>query len=149
MIIIGVDTGLYTGMAFWNTKLSEKPTAVEVPYIETGTRLNLWLASTLALEPNTKIHVACERYVMTSGVKSAQPEALMGMGAVEYICHAYGVPLRWQFPRDAKKRAPDSLLRQLGWYQRTKDGHANDAQRHILEWMACSYPEEFAHLIGI
>lgn len=146
MIIITVDPGLWSGMAFWDTKLMEKPSAIEVPYPETGARLDKWLYSSNARLDRS---VACERYVMTPGVKSAQPEALMGMGAVEHVCNEHRIPVIWQMPRDAKKRCPDSLLRKLGWYVKTKDGHANDAQRHIVEFLANHYTGEYAHLVGI
>lgn len=148
MIIIGVDTGLYTGMAYWDTKIMEKPNAIEVPYIETGDTLFKWLHSVNARQD---VAVACERFVILPGsrLKTAQPEALMGMGAVEYICRAAGRRVVWQFPVDAKRLVPDSLLRQIGWYVQTKDGHANDGMRHLLKWYADNYPAAFAELAGI
>lgn len=147
MIVIGVDTGLYTGMAYWDTKLMEKPNAIEVPYVETGERLFEWL---YAVNSRPAVNVACERYVMIGGgVKTAQPEALMGMGAVEYLCRAHNVPLAWQFPVDAKRLVTDAVLRQLGWYVQTKDGHANDGQRHLLKWIADNHPGMYGELLGI
>lgn len=149
MIIIGVDTGLYTGMAYWDTKIMEKPNAIEVPYVETGETLNRWAAR--GSNQRSSLFVACERYTMISGggPKTAQPEALMGMGAVEYICRAEGHPLTWYFPKDAKKLATNKLLRELGWHVITKDGHADDAQRLVLKWYADRYPRDFAELAGI
>lgn len=148
MIIIGVDPGLVSGMAYWDTRIMEKPNAVEVPYVETGDRLFKWLYSVNA---RRDVHVACERYVIMSGggPKTAQPEALMGMGAVEYVARSLHFPLSWFFPVDTKRIAPDKVLRQLGWYQDTKDGHANDAMRLVLKWYADNCPNDFAELVDL
>lgn len=148
MIIVGIDTGLQTGMAYWDTKIMEKPNAIEVPYVETGETLFKWL---YGVNARADVNVVCERYTMISGggPKTAQPEALMGMGMVEYVCRYLRMPLTWQFPVDAKRLAPDSLLREIGWYVKTKDGHANDGQRHLLKWYADHYPRDFAELVGI
>lgn len=145
MIIIGIDPGLVTGMALWNVRTDQQPVALEVEYDDVGQTLNRWLHQ----DRHNNVSVACEKYVMLPGPKSAQPEALMLMGVTEYLCHMYSVPLSWHLPKDTKKRAPNDLLRRLGWYKQTKDGHANDGQRLILEWLALNQPEEFAKLLGI
>ena len=36
-----------------------------------------------------------------------------------------------QTAAQAKGLVSDAMLRHLGWYTRTKDGHANDAARHL------------------
>jgi hypothetical protein len=145
MIIIAIDPGLVTGMAI--SRNGETPAPCEVPYADFGTVLKGWIS--VNQWPRASLVVVCEKYVMTPGIKSSQPEALMLMGVTEFLCQQYGVKLVWQFPRDAKKMCPDSFLRQAGWYQKTKDGHANDAMRHVGLWMAHNQPEEFAKLIGI
>lgn len=148
MIIIGVDPGAYTGMAYWDTKIMAKPSAVEVPYAETGDRLFKWL---YRVNARNDVHVACERYTIISGggPMTSQPEALMGMGAVEYVCRSLHFPLFWYFPVDTKRVAPNSVLRDLGWYVDTKDGHANDGQRVLLKWYADHFPRDFAELVGL
>lgn len=146
MIIIGIDPGLVTGMARYDTHSTRPPLALEVEYAGVGDKLEEWLYSVI---PEPPAAVACEKYVMLPGPKSAQPEALMLMGVVDYMCKKYDMPLSWHLPKDTKKRAPNDLLRRLGWYQQTKDGHANDGQRLILEWLALNDPETFARLLGI
>lgn len=147
VIIVGVDPGLYTGMAYWDTKIMEKPNAIEVPYVETGDTLFKWL---YGVNAHSNVFVACERYtILSGGPKTSQPEALMGMGAVEYVCRSVNRPLSWYDPRDVKKLATNEMLRQLGWHIITKDGHADDAQRLILKWYADHYPRDFAELVGI
>lgn len=147
MVIIGVDTGLWTGMAYWDTKIMEKPNAIEVPYVETGDTLFKWL---YGVNARASVFVACERYTMMTGgrPKTAQPEALMGMGAVEYVSRSLNRPLTWYDPKDAKKLATNEMLRDLGWHISTKDGHADDGQRILLKWYADHYPRDFAELIG-
>ena len=38
-------------------------------------------------------------------------------------------------PAQSKRFATDDKLKALGWYERTKDGHANDANRLMLSWI--------------
>ncbi len=147
-IYIGVDPGGYSGMALYDTDDSTAPETVEVPYADTGTVLWQWL--TVARFAGLPVHVACEVYTISSGrIMTPQPEALKGMGVVEFLCQRKGVPLTWQSPGDAKSLTKDADLRALGWYVKTKDGHANDAQRHILRLIASHDPELYGKLIGI
>lgn len=145
MIVIAVDPGLVTGIAWWIPDLSPTPGCGEFSKKNVGSVLEGLLQGK---DPESVI-VVCEKYVLLPGVKSAQPEALMFMGVVEFLCQKYGVKLVWQFPRDAKKMCTDGFLRKTGWYMKTKDGHANDAMRHVGLWLALNQPEEFAKLIGI
>ena len=38
----------------------------------------------------------------------------------------------------AKSFATDAKLKALDWYERTKDGHANDAARHLVVYLVKS-----------
>lgn len=156
MIIIGADPGLWSGLAWWDFKMPQ-PVSTEVPYEKTGQVVEEWLhrfyfqteAQRIMGDPTARIVIACEKYTMTPGVKTAQPHSLMGMGAIEYIAYKRETTLVWQYPTNAKKTAPDQLLRKLGWYVKSKDGHANDAIRHILLWTKINDPARFADMIGI
>lgn len=44
-------------------------------------------------------------------------------------------PFYQQTPAQAKRFSTDEKLKTLGWFERTKDGHANDANRHLLAWL--------------
>lgn len=148
MIYIAVDPGGYSGMARWYSDSDDKPVTVEVPAHKTGHAL--WESLSGEIGALTRVHVACEQYtIKQSGVMTNQPEALKISGVVEFICDWFGVPLTWQTPGDAKSLVPDKVLRQLGWYRATKDGHANDAMRHILRLVATKEPLRYAELIGI
>lgn len=147
-IYIAVDPGNYSGMALYDPEYVDKPDVVEVPYEDTGRILSQWL--TVVRSAELKAHVACEVYTIAQHkVMTAQPDAIKGMGVVEYLCQLKGVPLTWQTPTDAKQLVPDAELRRLGWYIKTKDGHANDAQRHILRLIATHDPELYGRLVGI
>lgn len=51
-----------------------------------------------------------------------------------------------QTPAQAKQFATDDKLRRLGWYNATKDGHANDAARHLLTYLARAENTTFARM---
>lgn len=44
-------------------------------------------------------------------------------------------PFYEQTAAQAKKFSTDQKLKALGWFERTKDGHANDANRHLLRFV--------------
>lgn len=148
MMIIAIDPGLMTGLAWYDAPTGRWGTE-ELTYPDVIPRLQHLLLGANMFNADDRVYVACEKYVMLPGPKSSQPEALMHMGAIEWVCRREQVPLTWQFPREAKTRAPDTVLRRIGWYKKTKDGHANDAARHVIEWLACNNPTAFADLLGI
>lgn len=147
-IYIAVDPGNYSGMALFDLEYDEQPETAEVPYEDTGTVLSQWL--TVGRSTGRKMRVACELYTIAQHrVMTSQPDAIKGMGVVEYLCQLKNVPLTWQTPTDAKELVPNAELRRLGWFVDTKDGHANDAQRHVLRLIATHDPELYGKLIGI
>lgn len=66
---------------------------------------------------------------------SQQPDALKQTGAIENTCKELGIPVVFQMPAVAKKFATDPKLKALGWFRKTKDGHSNDAARHLLRYL--------------
>lgn len=141
MKILAVDPGLVTGMAFWDTD-KVKPETREVHYP--------WFGVQFRSLVNYADTVACEKYIMTSGVKTAQPEALMLMGVVEDQTRYYlNESVFWFTAKQTKKSVTDATLRKLGWYIKTKDGHANDAQRVLLTYLLFNHPDRYAELLEI
>lgn len=148
MIIIGIDPGNVTGMAFWNLALTDGPTTWrEEPYETVGVQLRQWLAHA-DIVGRTQIKVGVERYVMTPGPKTAQPAALMTMGVIEDLCRWHGVEWHYYLSGTTKKKS-NTLLRKLGWWTPTKDGHVNDALRVILCELAAINPDRYADLVGL
>lgn len=148
MIIIGIDPGNVSGMAFWNLDRTEAPsTWREEPYETTGRELRQWLTHRDTVG-RSQIKVGVERYVMTPGPKTAQPAALMTMGVIEDLCRWYGVEWHYYVSATTKKKS-NSLLRKLGWWTPTKDGHVNDALRVVLCELATVDPARYADLVGL
>lgn len=82
--------------------------------------------------------VVCETYTITQRTAhlSQQPEALMLIGMVRWFVSRTEATLTMQKPSVAKSFATDAKLREMTWFSPTTGGHANDATRHLLTWMA-------------
>jgi len=68
-------------------------------------------------------------------------DALDLIGYVKLSCTTAGIPFKLQLPAQAKSFATDSKLKAIGWYDRTPDGHKNDALRHLLVYMINTYSD--------
>lgn len=79
--------------------------------------------------------VVCESFTIAAHTakKTRQYWSLESIGAIRWACMKAGVSFTLQSPADAKGFATDAKLKALGWYTPTKDGHANDAARHLLK----------------
>lgn len=64
--------------------------------------------------------------------KTQQLDAPFTIGALLWISHRTGVPVRMQQPGQAKSFSTDDKLHAIGWWRGTPGGHANDAVRHGL-----------------
>jgi len=74
----------------------------------------------------------CESFIPRPGIRTNQPEALEGIGAMRYMAWKADVPFELQSPADAKRFSTNAKLERLGWRTPTKGGHADDALRHLL-----------------
>jgi hypothetical protein len=149
MILIGIDPGNVTGMALWNTALYDAPHAwFEEPYETVGLQFRQWLAHKDTVS-RQNIKVGVEKYTMTPGVKTAQPAALMTMGVIEDLCRWDGISWHYHLPATTKKQVSNALLRKLGWWTPTKDGHVNDALRLVLCELSRVDPQRYADLVGL
>lgn len=152
MLIIAVDPGNVSGMDFYmkrpdgriNRFSHENPGLFEVV-----DQLRAWRIAIAGWQ--APVHIAVEKYTMTSGSgpKTAQPLALMIMGAVEVVAADLGWTHHYFTSGECKGRADNATLKRLGWWEPTKDGHINDARRVTLSCMAHVFPEEFASLMGL
>lgn len=146
MIIVGVDPGKVTGCAMFVRDLDgvDHITSAEVPAREVGTFLLNW---TCGIHEKSMIW-AVEKYTVIPGrPKTSQPDALLVTGLVQGL--AVGSRYVEQPPGPVKRLCSDSVLRKLGWYTPTPDGHANDAKRHVVFAIAQYYPDNYAELLGI
>lgn len=152
MIIVGVDPGKVTGLAvWWNPAFYTFIDDFQpLQTAEVTDHAAVIAVLRRLLMTDVPLLIACERFVNQPGGKlSAQPEAPWVIGAIRSFADEVNVKLVFHAPGPAKKIAPDSLLRRLGWYTPGGDGHANDAARHIVMGLAVYYPETFAELTGI
>lgn len=150
MIIVGVDPGKITGIAIYvSADEFEDPShghtivSEEVPAREVGTFLRQWTAG---IHSKNMIWAVEKFIIMPGRPKTAQPDALLVTGIVQGL--AVGSRYVEQGPGPAKRMCNDQVLKRLGWYTPTKDGHANDAKRHIVLAMATYYQEQFAAMAG-
>lgn len=147
MIIIAVDPGLFSGYALWDSSKPQRIFTEELAYNQ------LWRRVRADLDEYdghaTDVHIVVERYTMTPGVKSAQPEALKIMGQLELLADMYGRQLHYYLPTTTKSMIQNKRLKQVGWYRPTPDGHANDGARVVGVHLAVRHPEIFGDLFGI
>src|SRR5688572_4199889 len=118
MIIIGIDPGNVTGMAWWDLRKDAPSQWREEPYETFGDAFREWL-SWCAFVDKRDVVVHVEKYTMTSGVKTAQPYALMTMGIVEDQCRINRIRWHYDLPTTTKKQVSNTLLRKLGWWTPT------------------------------
>ena len=146
VIILAVDPGLVSGYASWTTT-GRYLEAKEIPYQECGQHVHGILEGyrTSAVD----IQLVVERYTMTTGIKTAQPEALKTMGQLELLAQLYDVHLHYYLPATTKKMISNARLKDVGWYRYTRDGHCNDAARLIGVHLLTRYPEIAGRIFGI
>ena len=80
--------------------------------------------------------IVCEdfRITMQTAKKSAQPDALKIIGALDYLAFRDGAKFVLQTPADAKRFATDDRLRKAGLWTPGRR-HANDAARHLFLYL--------------
>jgi len=131
--VIAVDPGLMTGIA---CMYQGQHRSLELPYEQVG----MWVEEYLdAMRP---VQVVCENFFITreTAKKSQSPWSLKLIGVMDYLVAKYGQPaVVLQAPSDAKRFSTDARLKTLGWYKGSGSGyagHADDASRHLLLYLA-------------
>jgi len=84
-------------------------------------------------------HVVCERYTQQSTRITPQYAALETIGVVRWLCVNNDVELTLQ-SRSQKALITTFMLKKIGWWTSGLAGHANDAARHALIWLATHHP---------
>jgi hypothetical protein len=142
LYVIGVDPGPSTGIfvarnGFRFAVFQGEP----VPALDSLTALFRTL-----YEDKERVHVACERYVSSSQPgRTHQPVPQQVIGAMTVLATNLGYPVTMQSPADAKRIAPNELLRHLGFYvmrnevERPDANDVNDAARHAVLLLMTRY----------
>jgi hypothetical protein len=147
-----VDPGLIAGVAVL--------TVAFAPYIEGGIAASMstkewaWQEAVSYIErwcrqpESQKLSIGSERYTMPTGrsVVSAQLDAIECNGALRWLSAQCKVTFELQPRAEVKKLVTDAILKKLGWYRKTKDGHANDAARHAGFRLFTTHPELWLRL---
>lgn len=135
--LIGVDPGEVTGVAFYNIRGF---TSVEIPGDQAASFIR---ERALARAVIGDVRIGCERWVNRPqvGRMTAQPRAQLLIGALTDFAQCDDrISLELQSPGDAKKAVSHNVLRMLGWWTRTRDGHANDAATQVGLLMLRHFP---------
>lgn len=150
MIIVAIDPGKVTGVAvWWDPRNFDNGSHKELEVAEVEDASLVVPILRRMLDGNKPTLVAAERFVPSGRRMTFQPHAQQVIGALRAFCFEMSVPLIFQQPGAAKKTAPLTLLKQLGWHNPTPDDHADDAARHVLRALATYYPEVFVRVTGL
>lgn len=149
MILVGVDPGNVTGIAVWWDPRVYVPPDARGP-LDTAEVEAAAVPAVLRrmLDGERPTLIAVERYKQNAR-KTHQPEAYHVTGVVRSLCEDLMVRCVYQSPSPAQKIGSVQRLKQLGWYVKSKDGHANAASGHVLLAMATYWSETYANLIGL
>jgi hypothetical protein len=136
-LILAVDPGNVTGVALFDpNEPSARPVTREIQHKDDVYR------SINKLKYDASVFdIVAERFVISQRtIKSErQTDALDILGYLDSLRALYGLEFTLQTAAQAKRFCPDGKLRSLGWYERTKDGHANDALRHLFTYLASAH----------
>lgn len=147
--VIAVDPGKATGIAVFTWIPGEEPILVwsgEVNEEEFGQTIEQQIGG--AMNPfhghiEQDVEVVCESFTINAETikKSQAPFSLELIGVLKYIVrqrHAFvgDKTITFQKPADAKSVFPNTKLQKLGYWHVGGEGHANDAIRHGLLYLA-------------
>ena len=135
-MIIAIDPGKVSGLALWDER---HPLTIH-SHEETPISTVDYVAS--ACNIFTDVTVVTEKFTISERtIKTALSlDALDINGWLTIESPRMGFDLHFQMPSQAKAFSTDEKLKALDWYERTKDGHANDAARHLLVYLITKVP---------
>lgn len=127
--ILAVDPGRKTGYCYWHDGKRTEGERLAATFLKYADDL---------IENGEVDFVVCERFIIThqTGKYSQAPWSLEQIGALRFLCEKYGVSFVLQNAADAKRFGSEKNLSALGWKRPRGDGHARDAQRHLLLFIA-------------
>ncbi len=131
--VIACDPGKTTGIAYFGDP--REGGMFSALQIEGRKEFAEYFEEDLRWQPDM---VIAELYTVGALQRSItnQNDALYINGWLELECHLRNIPFMFAPVSATKKFATDDKLKALGWYTPTKGGHANDAARHLLTYLA-------------
>lgn len=147
--VIVLDPGKTTGVVDWDATASGEATldAYELDFKSVGRFL-----MTVAEQPSTDTVFVAESFIIgPQTAKNTQaPWSLEVIGCARMVSELYfGKELRLQQPAAAKRFSSDARLKFMHMWTPGK-GHANDAARHLLLFLATHglLPQEVLHQLA-
>lgn len=144
LYVLGVDPGLACGCAEYDRgswrSWEEKP----LPTCDYA-----WNAIVRARSRGLDVVVSVERFTLgrRRGARTAQPDALKVVGALEWIARRHNVVFLNPGASDAQRIGNRDALRALGWWTPGVD-HLNQAAAQVAYACALTRPSEFIELVG-
>lgn len=141
-VIIAYDPGEWTGIVVLGYSLGL--ITHELPWLAAVSHIHKYASGINA-------RISGERFDMQGRAdrpRTAQTAALRASGAVEYTATLCNATFE-QHSRADCKRITDKMLKSLGWYTKTKDGHINDAARVLCQTLLVHHPVEYLRLLEL
>lgn len=149
--VIGIDPGPSSGL------VALRDGVLHTYYQGSPKNMILMLSATLcrAQRENESVVIACERYVSSGRPgRTHQVVPQQVIGQVELLATQYECELVMQSPGDAKRIAPNPMLRRLGLYRTPSDvvshdaNDVNDAARHAVLLLASRFVTVLERLLN-
>jgi hypothetical protein len=140
--ILAVDPGKQTGICLFSYESNTEPVLMwSGEYTEETFAGMVRQAIMEARAEGVALEVACERFTITAQTakNSQAPYSLEQIGVLKHLIReSDGVAnqLVYQGPVDAKRLFPNEALKKLEYWHRGGEGHALDAIRHGLLYLA-------------
>lgn len=143
-VVVCVDPGKMSGIGLIYTNGPKYVDSIEVRPEDFGPTLAKCLHEFCTPRPDGYVYsvkMVCESFTITPGTakNTSAPWSLENIGIVKYLADVYGIGrdnVAFQSPSTAKSFCDNAKLRRLELWHRAGAGHANDALRHGVTWMA-------------
>jgi len=138
--ILAVDPGKATGLALFRRVDGEEPELLMSSEADFRSYVST-IRSVFSEHPN--VEVVCEKFTINvqTAKKSQAPFSLECIGALKVVMLDNGLEpdsLRYQLPANAMSMFTNEKLKTLEYWHRGGEGHALDAIRHGLLYLATS-----------
>jgi hypothetical protein len=140
-LVLSVDPGKKSGICVFKFADGEPELLYSGEYMMREYHVPILRAITDALVIGADLEVVCERFTINAQtVKNSQaPFSLEQIGILKYLLLSNGIDpdsIVLQSPADAKRMFPNEALKKLEYWHRGGEGHALDAIRHALLYLA-------------
>lgn len=135
-LFVAIDPGKTTGYAVFD------PTDGRFMSDQVAGRFDFYRTLRNLASSGRPLEVVAEAFTITARTVATdrQYDALYIIGYVEAAAEVNGWPFSLQAPGTAKGFASNEKLSVLGWRNPTPGGHADDAARHMLVYVATKHP---------